>query len=918
MPTRIDNLFYELDLNKQDFDRALSGAQQQLRALDKNTGAAAASLDRMDDRMRKADARAASFRRSMAALGGVLAAIGLKRVAEDLFETATAVEETGAKFETVFGSASGQVDQFIDSFGTLAGLSRQQARELTATTGAIAQGFGFSRQESAGFAQEIISLAGDLASFNNLQGGAAEAARILQSALSGERESLKRLGIVIREAEVQQRALANSGKTSAEALTQQEKATASLQLITEKAGVAVGDLARTQDSAANQARRLRAEFQTMKEDIATALLPTFTSLLGLIRDTVDGWRELLGIGNVLDRSLRAQSTAILVRRLGHVNQELLRFRDIAADIMKQRGLSFELVVARGLIPDAARAREALDEFARIQRILSERAEQEARTRSQKQEEIAQESADVLIEIGEAAAFQLIDVAAEIAKAWEESLGDIGFKGRKPLIMVIDAAKDAQQRLQKLREEEERRKDEERRAAEERFRDLQVALSLIRQATDGALELADAFGVVSDEVANVIRQLTAIASGIASIQAGITLGGLTGLGGIISGGLGVLGGIAGLFVPGAPSPEELARIQAVQENTNALRELLLSLDEFAGQLGITGQQFAQTQQALLRLREFEPRLFTAEAGRFYGRYVEGLLESFGFSFRDLQRVADELQIDLFDEAGMVIPFALQQVLQALNEVEEAFVGFPNTLEGELARLRHEFSLFDVDDPIKQLQKFQEALVSTFFGKIDVARIPALEEFLGLDLTTAEGRMRAQEILRELFTQFATGALRYEDLGFATPEQFLDLLEELNQLLEQAEEQTGAVEGQTQDVRRSVQVTEVQANAILARMDTGLYLSRERNSLLESILSVLSGNISGIQPPMLPSSAGTLPGALPATGSITTVTIEEINMEIAVGAGATVEEATLVADEIVDELDRRIGERLLERRRVLGVM
>jgi len=98
---------------------------------------------------------------------------------------------------------------------------------------------------------------------------------------------LKRLGIVIKETDVQQRALADSGKTVAKTLTAQEKATATLALISEKAGVAVGDLDRTQGSAANVARRLAAQFKEIRNAIATALMPAFQQILDRLAGSKD-------------------------------------------------------------------------------------------------------------------------------------------------------------------------------------------------------------------------------------------------------------------------------------------------------------------------------------------------------------------------------------------------------------------------------------------------------------------------------------------------------------------------------------------------------------------------------------------------------------------------------------------------------
>ncbi|MFW6198565.1 MAG: hypothetical protein ACOC5E_01950, partial [Acidobacteriota bacterium] len=109
-----------------------------------------------------------------------------------ILEVGGRVEETANKFQTVFGPSVDEASQFLDRFARKAGLTDQEAQELMATTGAIAQGFDMGRRESARFSERILKVAGDLASFNNVP--IEETARAIQAALTGEREQLKRLG----------------------------------------------------------------------------------------------------------------------------------------------------------------------------------------------------------------------------------------------------------------------------------------------------------------------------------------------------------------------------------------------------------------------------------------------------------------------------------------------------------------------------------------------------------------------------------------------------------------------------------------------------------------------------------------------------------------------------------------------------
>ena len=261
-----------------------------------STSAFARSMDKNEKRVksfrsRVSGARVALAGMATAAVGAVAAMAGLGVIGKKAFDLGATIEETGSKFRTVFGSeGAAEVQTFLEGFANKAGLTVTEAQGLVATTGAIAQGMGFAQKESGQFATQITKVAADLSSFNNMP--TEEVLMAVNSALTGEREQMKRLGIVIKETDVQQLALANSGKTVAKALTQQEKATATLELITSKAGVAIGDLDRTQGSAANVAKRLGAMFRELRDTLATALMPAFSEVLEIMDNSSGGFTDL--------------------------------------------------------------------------------------------------------------------------------------------------------------------------------------------------------------------------------------------------------------------------------------------------------------------------------------------------------------------------------------------------------------------------------------------------------------------------------------------------------------------------------------------------------------------------------------------------------------------------------------------------
>jgi hypothetical protein len=213
-------------------------------------------------------------------LGGIIAGIGFGAFIKDMWELGTAAEETQSKFNVTFGQqAAADVQQFLDSWASLAGMNRTVGQDFAATSSAIVQGMGATRAESAAFSKQWLKLAGDLVSYHNAVGGVEETFGAIKSGLVGSFEPLERFGIVIRQTTVNQRALADTGKTNEKQLTELERAQAALNLMYERAGPALGDLERTQGSTANKARNLKAEFDNLRIGLARNLLPIFAALI---------------------------------------------------------------------------------------------------------------------------------------------------------------------------------------------------------------------------------------------------------------------------------------------------------------------------------------------------------------------------------------------------------------------------------------------------------------------------------------------------------------------------------------------------------------------------------------------------------------------------------------------------------------
>lgn len=221
---------------------------------------------------------------TVAGLGLVTAAA--VTVGKDMVELASNAKEAEAAFEATFGQAIPEFGNFIEDFSAKAGLATFELKDLLKTSGSVLQGIDFTAEASANLSQQLATVAGDVAAFNNVQGGTQPVLEAFTKALLGERESLKTYGIAISEAEVQTKAFEMTGKSSAAELTRQEKALATYELLVKKSATTQGYLNAEQDSFATKSKQAQARIKELQATLGAELLPIVEQLLPVIIDMV--------------------------------------------------------------------------------------------------------------------------------------------------------------------------------------------------------------------------------------------------------------------------------------------------------------------------------------------------------------------------------------------------------------------------------------------------------------------------------------------------------------------------------------------------------------------------------------------------------------------------------------------------------
>jgi hypothetical protein len=226
-------------------------------------------------------------------LGAILAGISVTAVVAGLralADAASDLQESTSKATVVFGSSFGEIEQFADNAAGATGLAKQEALEATATFGNLFQALGSTREEAAAMSPDVVQLAADLASFNNL--GVDEVLEKLRSGLVGEVEPLRSLGVSFLAADVAAKGLELGIADATGAMTEGAKVQARLALIMEQTSLAQGDFGRTSEGLANQQRILGAELGNAAAKAGTLLLPAFEAIIAEGRDMIPGLLQL--------------------------------------------------------------------------------------------------------------------------------------------------------------------------------------------------------------------------------------------------------------------------------------------------------------------------------------------------------------------------------------------------------------------------------------------------------------------------------------------------------------------------------------------------------------------------------------------------------------------------------------------------
>ena len=204
-------------------------------------------------------------------LAGAFAVSSLISFGKEIVKTTSDVEEMQSKFKAVFKGLSDETMEWSEDTAAAMGRSKFALQGYLAALQDTFVPLGFARSEGAKLSKQLTQLTIDVASFQNKAED--DVLRDFQSAIVGNHETVRKYGIIITQATLDQELYNMGVEDGVKGATEAEKVMARLNVITAGTADAQGDAARTADSYANQVKAMDAALDELKVTLGTNVLP---------------------------------------------------------------------------------------------------------------------------------------------------------------------------------------------------------------------------------------------------------------------------------------------------------------------------------------------------------------------------------------------------------------------------------------------------------------------------------------------------------------------------------------------------------------------------------------------------------------------------------------------------------------------
>ena len=223
--------------------------------------------------------------------GAVLAGVGAVVTGVTGMMVGAAIQSVESEnlFEVSLGKYADKARQWSIELSDLVGVNEFNARRMIGVFDVMLKSMGISEEKALSMSQKLVELALDMSSF--YERPIENIFEKLSAGITGEIEPLKRLGIVLNIATLEQEAFNLGIKESWQDMTLQQQTLVRYEGILNRTNTAQGDLLRTLLSPANQLRVIRERFAEMSITLGLHLLPSVHFLIIAVGSLVKSFED---------------------------------------------------------------------------------------------------------------------------------------------------------------------------------------------------------------------------------------------------------------------------------------------------------------------------------------------------------------------------------------------------------------------------------------------------------------------------------------------------------------------------------------------------------------------------------------------------------------------------------------------------
>lgn len=229
------------------------------------------SMKGLGDSVKKTASKMKSFKTELLSAFGVVGGLyGAIRGIQKSIDISSDLVEVQNVVDTTFKDMSYKVEELAKTSIEQFGLSELSLKQFSSRFQAMGIAMGFPISQMSDMSIELTKLTADMSSFYNV--AQEDVARSLQSIFTGETEPLRKYGLDLTQATLQEWALKQGLDADMRSMSQAGKTMLRYQYVLANTTAAQGDFAKTANTWANQIRILRQQFEQLASIIGSAFV----------------------------------------------------------------------------------------------------------------------------------------------------------------------------------------------------------------------------------------------------------------------------------------------------------------------------------------------------------------------------------------------------------------------------------------------------------------------------------------------------------------------------------------------------------------------------------------------------------------------------------------------------------------------